>query len=251
MSGSAAPLAGIGEQAAHPVGQIGRERKLAALVGRHLGIGPAGARYVDFVFGQRLVAQDFAGEHEGVARHHGLDEILLDLAEQLAAARDRARIAGTAAARPHEADLDHVGFHDGADVEAVALRHARIGDAPASVRPEADLGEALVALERIAAGGDEIDDRVEILARKPRIGCGGAHFRMQLVGAERLAAGAAEHMLGEHVERARAQRRAYPAHWPRSHRSPRDIPAPRTGWPEPGCRARAPPGGDWRARCAG
>ena len=85
----------------------------------------------------RFVFEDLAGEHESVARHHGLDEIFLDLAEQPAAARDHLD-----AARAHQADFQHVGFDDGADIEAIALRHARVGDAPAAVFVLADAGEA-------------------------------------------------------------------------------------------------------------
>ena len=70
-----------------------------------------------------------------------------------------------------------------------------------------DAGKALVGFQRIAAGGDEIDDVVEIGARKL-----GVHRRrddlvIELIGQKRLAAGAAQHMLRQHVERARAQRR--------------------------------------------
>ena len=101
--------------------------------------------------------QNFAGEHEGVAGHHGLDEIFLDFAEQPAAARNHFR-----SARAHQAHFEHIGFDDGADIEPVALRDPRIGDAPAAVLALADAGEALVGFERIAAGGDEIDRGIEI-----------------------------------------------------------------------------------------
>ena len=70
-----------------------------------------------------------------------------------------------------------------------------------------DLGEALVGFQRIAAGRDEIDRGVEVGARQRRIGRGGRHLGIELVGAERHAAGAAEHVLRQHVERAGAQRR--------------------------------------------
>ena len=76
-----APRSRSASIAAHAVGEIGRERKLAALIGRHLGILGRRARDVDLVLDQRLVFQDLAGEHEGVARRQRLDEIFLDLAE--------------------------------------------------------------------------------------------------------------------------------------------------------------------------
>ena len=96
---------------------------------------------------------------------------------------------------------------DGADVEAVALPHLRIGDAPAPLLVLLDARKAFVGLQRIAAGGDEIDHVVEIGARQRRIGRGGPHLVIELVGEKRLAAGAAQHVLRQHVERAGAQRR--------------------------------------------
>ena len=104
-------------------------------------------------------------------RQH-LDEIFLDLAEHPPAARN----CGAAAARAHQPHLEHVGLDDGADIHAVSLRHARMGDAPAAVLALADFGEALIGFQRIAAGGDEIDRGVEIGAREPGVRRGGAHF---------------------------------------------------------------------------
>ena len=88
------------------------------------------------------------------------------------------------------------------------LGDAGIGDAIAAVLALADLGEALIDLERIAAGGDEIDHGVEIGAREAGEGRRHPHLVVQLVRHERLAAGAAQHVLGQHVERAGAQRRS-------------------------------------------
>ena len=235
----------VGEDVAHAIGQIGRERKLAAVVGRHLRIGIVRARDVDLVLDDRLVLQHLAGEHEGVARRHGLDEIFLDLAEHAPAARNHLR-----GARAHQPHLQHVGFHDGADIHAVHLRDARMRDAPGAVLGLLDLGEALVGFQRIAAGRDEIDRGVEIGARQRRVGRRRRHLGIELVGAERHAAGAAEHVLRQHVERAGAQRRRVL----RIRRDRRDggasIPAPRSDWPAPARRARARPCGDWRGRCA-
>ena len=86
LVGQLLPRAAVGEQQAHALGEIGRERKLAAAIGRHLGVGVVGARDVDLVLDQRLVAHDLAAEHEGVADRQPLDEILLDLAEHSSAA---------------------------------------------------------------------------------------------------------------------------------------------------------------------
>ena len=82
-----------------------------------------------------------------------------------------------------------------------------MGNTPAVILTAPDLGEALVGLERVAAGGDEIDRRVEIGARQSRIGRGGAHFVVEFIGEKRLADRAAENVLRQHVERAGAQRR--------------------------------------------
>ena len=82
-----------------------------------------------------------------------------------------------------------------------------MADAPAAVLPLPDLGEALVGLQRVAAGGDEIEHRVEIGACEPGIRRGARHLREQFIGEERLAAGAAEHVLRQHVERAGPRRR--------------------------------------------
>ena len=111
------------EQFPHAFGQIGRQRKLAAHVGRHFGIPVVGAGDIDLIFGERLVTHHLAAEHKGVADHQPLDEIFLDLAEHPAAAADDAGGTGTAAARAHQAHLQHRLFDDGADIETIALPH--------------------------------------------------------------------------------------------------------------------------------
>ena len=82
-----------------------------------------------------------------------------------------------------------------------------IADAPEPILALADAGKAIIGLERVAAGCDEVDDSVEIRARQPGIGRGLGHLGVKLVAPERLAAGATEHVLREHVECADAQRR--------------------------------------------
>ncbi len=71
----------------------------------------------------------------------------------------------------------------------------------------ADAGVALVVLQRIAAGGDEVDDAVESLALQGRIGRRTTHLLEQKIGIERRTAGDTQHMLRQHVERAIDQRR--------------------------------------------
>ena len=196
------PFLRMGDDVAHAGGEISRERKFAAVIGRHLGVFGGRARDIDLVLDQGLVFEDFPGEHESVARHHGLDEIFLDLAEEPAAARNHLR-----RPRAHEANLQHVGLDDGADIEPVTLRHIGVRDAPAAVLALPDAGEALVGLERVAAGGDEIDHGIEIRPRQADIGRGGRHLGIKLIAEERLAASAAEHVLRQYVERADAKRR--------------------------------------------
>ena len=87
----AAPRALVVEQFSDALGKIGRERKFAAHIGRHFCIFIVGARNVNLVFNQRFVTHHLAAEHKGVAEHEAFDEGFLDLAEHLAAARDRAR----------------------------------------------------------------------------------------------------------------------------------------------------------------
>src|SRR5205814_5741951 len=107
-----------------------------------------------------LVAHDLAAEHKGVAGDQPLDKVFLDLAEHPATAADHASGPGATAASAHQLDLEHGFFDDGADVEAVALPHPRIGDTPAAQLVLLDAREALIGFQCIATGGDEIDDVV-------------------------------------------------------------------------------------------
>ena len=121
------------------------------------------ARDIGRVFVDALETQHIAGEDEGVAGRKLLDEIFLELAEH----------APAAAGRPAfglQADIDHRVFDDDADIEAVLLRDLGMGDAPQPFRRLAQPRIAVVALERIAAGRDEIEHAVEIRAREMTIG---------------------------------------------------------------------------------
>ena len=71
----------LGQHEPHAVGQIGRERELAACIGRHLGVGRVGAGDDGVHLAQALEAQHLAGEDERVARRELLDEVFLDLAQ--------------------------------------------------------------------------------------------------------------------------------------------------------------------------
>jgi hypothetical protein len=165
------PFVPIGDDLSYAVGEIGRKGKFSTLVGWHLGLLRSGARNIDLVFDQRLVSEDLAGENEGVAGHQRLDEMFLDCAQNPPAARNHLR--GT---RAHEPHLEHIGLDDGADIHAIALRNHGMGHAPAAILALSDLGEALVGFERISPGGDEVENGVEVGARKPRIGRGASHL---------------------------------------------------------------------------
>ena len=184
---------GVGQHLAHPGGEEGRERELAAVVGRHARLRafrPGDDRHH---LAQAFETQDLAREDEGVAGAELLDEPFLHFAQHAAAP---------------EADLDHRRTYDGADVEAVLP-----GDPSVSGGETAGLvlGEAVVAFvaaKRIAPGSHEIQYRVEVGAGEPGIGCGAADLAIKLVGLERRGAGQAENMLCQHVESARAHRLA-------------------------------------------
>lgn len=70
---------------------------------------------------------------------------------------------------------------------------------PDIVRAFANASEALVNPKRVAAGRDEIDRVVEILALQLSIRSGSTHFVVKLVGVETAGASHAKNMLCEHV----------------------------------------------------
>ncbi len=166
------------------------------------------ARNIGFILRQRFKPQDFAREHEGVARRQPFDEIFLQFAQDAAPARDRAGRPNATAARAHEPHLDHGFLHDGADVEPILLGDARMADAVASILAGSDLGKALVDLERVAAGCNEIHHGVKIRPRQAGERRRRSYFLEQFMRQERLAARTAQHVLRQHVERAGAQRRS-------------------------------------------
>ena len=84
--------------------------------------------------------------------HQPLDEILLDLAEDAAA----------------EPDPDHRLGDDGADIHTVAAGVDRQRHDIGAVRVAAQALVAVLALERVAAGGHEFERLVEIGAGKAR-----------------------------------------------------------------------------------
>ena len=91
--GQRAPLLRVGDHAAHALGEMRRERELAAGVGGDGGVGIAGAGDEGVGVLQALEAEHLAGESERVARFELLDEGFFQLAQH-AAAHQRARHAG-------------------------------------------------------------------------------------------------------------------------------------------------------------
>jgi hypothetical protein len=75
-----------------------------------------------------------------------------------------------------------------------------MGYAPTTILALSDLGEALVGFERIPAGRDEVEDGVEVGARKPRIGRGASHLGVQLVAEEWLTTRRTQQVLRKHIE---------------------------------------------------
>ena len=82
-------MAPVGKQPPHAVGEIGRERELASVIGRHLGLWRVAAGDDGVGLAQAFEAQHFARKHETVAGHELLDEIFLDLSEHAAGGENR------------------------------------------------------------------------------------------------------------------------------------------------------------------
>ena len=79
-----------------------------------------------------------------------------------------------------------------------------MGDAPGAVIGAPDLGVALVDPQRVAAGRDEVDDRLEVFVREVGVGCRRADLLVEVGDRDRLRAGHAEHVLREDIEGADA-----------------------------------------------
>ena len=126
------------------------------------------------------------------------DETFRDFAQD-AAALPRAAFA---AARRDEADFQHRGVDDGADVQPVLLGDARIGDAQQAIARRLQFREPIVGFECVAAGRHELDGAVELAPREAGIGQRRSHFGEKRVGIERRLTRHAEDVLREHVEAA-------------------------------------------------
>ncbi len=114
------------------------------------------------------------------------------------------RPAGAGAATARHPDVQQRCLDDRTDIEPVLLGDARMGNAPEAILALSDLGEALVSLEGIAAGGDEIDDAIESGSIESAVGIRGGDLGIEAVRIEGRGTGHAEHVLGKHVESAGA-----------------------------------------------
>ncbi len=195
------PAVFLGDHAAHAPGQVGGEGELRAAPARHLGLrARRGAdQHVDPLHAQQ--PPHLAAEDEGVAHLQLLDIALLDLAD----------LAPRPAAAGAQPQVQHRRADDGADIHPMTEDGLGVARPPAPVPGLHDAAEAVVGLQRIAAGGDEIDHLLEVLPGQGRIGRGGARFVVEGQKVEGLATGHAHHVLGQDVERALADRVAVEA----------------------------------------
>ena len=184
-SRQARPARRIGQDRAHARRELRGQGQAPAGIDRHLRLVARRQRHIGRVVAHALEAQELAREHERVAEREALHEILLDLAE-------------LAPALQHH--LQHRLLDDRADIEPVLPRHQRADDMPRVVRGAEQATEALVALERIAAGRDEGEHVVEAAAIERGVWRGLGDLGEQGVSRERCVAGAAQHVLCQHIE---------------------------------------------------
>ena len=113
-----------------------------------------------------------------------------------------------------------------------------------------DPPELVICLERIAAGGDEMQHAPPFLLADPGIGLRGAHLLEQLRLVERRGACAGHDVLGQHVEPAGPEGLAVALALVDRFLAPPSLQGIRSGCPERGSRARADRAGGWLARSA-
>ena len=210
----AVPLRRVRQQVPHTRRQMRRERKFAAGIGGHLWRVAAGAADNRLTLDNAAQAQDLAAKQECIARRQRFQKIFLDFAQNPAAAPDHAGIGAGRHRAALQPDLQQVGFDNRANVHAIVLGDFWIGDAPQAIGALPDFGKTIIAFQRIAAIGDEMQRAFEIGARQRRIGCRRRDLAKQDIGRKRPGAGHAEDMLGQHVQRAGAgwRRVLHPSH---------------------------------------
>ena len=155
----------------------------AAIAGNHRGLG--GGPHDHLHIAQLLHLDRSAGELEGVGGRELRGKAFLHPPER------------SAVAKPH---LQHLGIHDDPGIQAMARGMLRMGEPPLAVAIPQDPLEAVIGLERVAAGGDEVEHARKHILVHPCIGQRIANLPEQLVLVERCGAGASHYVLGEHVE---------------------------------------------------
>ena len=201
LFGQCRPPRRIGQHGAHGIGQVSGQRKLAAGISRYAGIGIRRAGDVADIFADTLEAQYLAGEQESVAGRECFQESLLDLAEHRAAAHICAL--ATLARQP---DLQHRHLDNGARIQPVLLGEAGTGEPPLrftlAVFHLPDFCVLLIALECVAAGGNELDAAPERIAVERCIGRCAGDFCIEFVFPEWSGASGAQYVLRQHVQSA-------------------------------------------------
>ncbi len=177
------------QEAAHPIGEVGRDRHARAAISGNARR-PGGGADDQILVLHPLHFETQTGEEKGVVGAERGGERLLDFAERAAVA---------------EAHGQHRGLHDDAGVEAELCCEARMADAPEAVHALGQPLVAIIGLERVAAGRDEAEHAVERLGRQRGIGRRLAHLGEQCIAGERLGRRHRHDVLGEHVERAGAE----------------------------------------------
>ena len=192
MRGQGADGGGVLQQVHHPVRQQGGGGELGAPEHRDLGRPGAVPRHQDGQVAQPLEAHHLAADQEAVALGEGGGEILLDLAQLVAAP-------APFAAKP---DGQRLGPDDGPEVHADGARGPRVAQAEGSGRPLGEAFPLVVGAQRVATRRAEFQAVVELRAGQVRIGAGaGADLPVKRVRLERPGAGGGEDMLAEHVQR--------------------------------------------------
>ena len=131
------------------VGQQGGGGELGAVEHRDLGVAAGVAGDLDRHLAQAFVADDLAADQEGVAGGEGGGEVFLDLAQ------------GGAADPAFQAHLQGFDVDDRAKVLADQRGGAGVAQVPFAAGLLQPL-PAVIGLQRVAAGGDEIETGVEL-----------------------------------------------------------------------------------------
>ena len=153
---------------AHALGEEGRERELAARIGRDLGVRAGrGARRPATSSSWMPSKRRTSPAKTKVSPATSVSAKYSSTSPSTRPPRRHA-VPGRGRRMAAEPDLDHRRLDDGADIQPVLLGDAGVAHPPEPVLALHDLGEALIGPQRIAAGRDEGDDALEILPASDR-----------------------------------------------------------------------------------